>query len=160
MKIKALIILALTAAAVSCSRPTQIRPGNGGKNISFLGFNGNTTLEAAVNQISEWLLYFEKEEKDSYATITCEQILYENVEYSQIMFYFNSEKKLYKIRCHISSGMDINKVTSRLKFQYEQVREKGQKSNELIFRGKDGSKALFTLHNSENYGTLQITFNN
>ena len=93
--ISALVITAFFTAG--CSRPHQIHSGNPERNISFWGFSGDSELAEVQSRISKWDIDYVLDEKSSYATITAEWISFENVNYSQIIFYFNSNKTLYKI---------------------------------------------------------------
>ncbi|MBO4404315.1 MAG: hypothetical protein J5780_03175 [Treponema sp.] len=158
-KIKTVPVFFALLMIFSCSRPHQIKERKSSREITFWNIKGGSELDETVNLLSKWEIDCSREERELFATLTTDWVLFENIEYAQSVFYFNDKKKLYKIRAYLAGDQNIQKIKTRLSAKYAVSREKGQKPSEIIYKGKENSKAVLSLHSSEGYCTLQIDFN-
>ncbi|MBO6176328.1 MAG: hypothetical protein J6O39_02130 [Treponema sp.] len=158
MKIKLVLILSILTVLCSCEKPVQWKQKKAESHLEFLTFTKGTSEKTIKRKLDEWKIDYTCESGKLFSAIEADWITFRKIEYSQIFFYLDENKKLFKIKAYIPGEEDGKKLLKLFSSRFTESRRKGQKPREHYFAGISNESCSLKYNRDDEVWFMEMNF--
>ena len=158
MKIKFTFILSLLIILCGCEKPVQWKQKKASVPLEFMTFTKGASDKTIKEKLDDWKIDYTYESGKLFSAIEADWITFRKIEYSQIFFYFDENKKLFKIKAYIPGEQNGKILLKHFNSEFTESRRKGQKPREHYFAGINNESCLLKYNRDDEVWFMEMNF--